>query len=154
MAGFEELKKKHEEEVYDHTKDMTDEELVDVARMYRLSAPIKIPKDKLSPNFVYRWVNRNTKVYRRRSGVGWTKVKEKELEELALVPVEQLHMGTHTDVDGYVALSDDLVLMKLPKRVAKAIQEGHARENRARMEAGKRLFHETGELAGVKTYDE
>lgn len=141
------------EQSYDHTEGMTDEELVHLERLYRLSAPIKIPVHQLDPNYVYRWVNRNPKVFRRRLGIGWKPVTRKELEQLSKVPLDDLHMGTHTDESGYVALADDLIFCKMPKRVAEALRKARMRENRTRLSAGKRLFHETGELAGVPTYE-
>ena len=154
MATTKEARKKIEEVPYDHTENLTDEEMVEISKLYRLSAPIKIPVDKLSPNFEYRWVNRSQKVYRRRRGVGWQKVSHSDLEDnLALVPIDQLHMGTHTDPEGFVSLGDDLVFCKIPKRIAMALRNAQVRENRSRMSAGKRLFHETGELAGVDTFD-
>ena len=152
MATYKELRSEVEK-VIDHTESLSDEDLVEIDRLYRLSSPIRIPVEKLNPEWEYRWVNRTPKVLRRRRGIGWSPVTMDDLERISLVPIDQLHMGTHPDADGHLAIGDDLVFCKISKRIAMALRKARERENRARLSMGKRLFHETGELAGVETYD-
>ena len=133
---------------------MSDEDIVELTRIFSLSAPIRIPKEKLDPNYVYRFINkRNSNVFQRRRGVGWKPVTLAELETLTIKPhtAEDLHIGTHTDADGHVVIGDDLVFAKLPKRYAEAIRAHHQKANANKLKSGRKKFHEAGLLAGVQT---
>jgi len=135
---------------------LTDDEIVELENNMKLSAPIRIPTHKLSPEFEYRWIAKRPNVFQRRRGVGWTPVKASELKALVVEPytVDDLHMGTHTAPDGMLALSDDLVFAKIPKRVAVAIRLRIAQINKDRLSAGRRRFHQAGEVAGVSTHED
>jgi len=132
---------------------MTDAEIVEIAKLYKASSPIKIPLHQLDPNFAYRWIGKSVKNFRRRRGIGWTPVTKAILEEVSKVPIADLHMGTHFDPDGHLSIADDLVFAYIPKRTVDAIAKAHQLESQARMRAGKQAFHETGQLAGVQTFD-
>lgn len=134
--------------------ELTDDQIVELFERYSPSVPIRIPTNKLSAEFEYRWINRrNPNVFTRRKGVGWRPVTMDELEELVLSPhtVEDLHLGTHVTADGLVAISDDLVLAKIPKRYANAYRKHREQKNKERREAGRRRFHQAGEMLGVST---
>ena len=133
---------------------MSEQEIVEIYKNFSLSAPIRIPTHMLSPNFVYRWINkRDKRVFTRRRGVGWVPVREAEVPKLMVAPytINDLHLGTHIDADGVIAMSDDLVLAKLPKRVADAIEKYRVGQTKDRLSAGRRRFHQAGEQAGVAT---
>lgn len=136
--------------------ELSDDDVIDLFKNFSISKPIRIPRDVLSPNFEYRWINKSkTSVFQRRRGVGWVPVRSDELPGL-LRPgrrVEEVHMGTHVNADGHVALGDDLVLAKMPMRYAEALRAHQARINRDRIKAGKARFHAAGEVAGVSTFE-
>lgn len=133
------------------------EDVVDIYKNFSLSQPIRIPKQKLNPQYVYRWINRlNKKNYQRKRGMGWVMIKADDLEDLVRegVDVNSLHLGTHVDAEGNVALGEELVLARMPAARAQAIKD-HLREvNEARTRSGRKKFHETGRLAGVSTHEE
>ncbi len=136
--------------------ELNDEEYMDLYRQFTLSQPIRIPLDKLTPDFEYRFINcSNANTFQRRRGIGWIPVLAEDLENLVVAPwtVVDLHLGTHVDAMGRVALGDDLVLARLTKRHAEAIRAHHARINRERLGAGRARFHQAGQLAGVITED-
>ena len=138
---------------------MSDAEIVEIAKLYRPSTPIKIPNSSLDPNYEYRWVNKTLKNYRRRRGIGWTPITEEGENRLERflkpgVSVDEIHMGTHFDTgSGMLSLDKDLVLCFILKRVAVAIRKSLSDEQRARLKAARGVFHEAGKLAGVSTYD-
>lgn len=135
---------------------LSDDEVIDLYRQFSTSGPIQIPVEKLSPSYAYRWCNKsNPKTWTRRRGLGWQPVAFKELEQLVVKPhtVDELGLGTHVDAAGYLVLSNDLVFCKMPKRYADAI-EAHLRQRYMdQAKAGKRRFHQAGELAGVSTFE-
>ena len=136
--------------------ELTDDELVDLYRQFNLSQPIRIPTEKFTTDFEYRFINcKNANVFMRRRGVGWTPVLAVELEEILVPPytTKDLHLGTHVDAQGRVALGDDLVFAKLTKRHAIAIRAHHAKLNKEKLNAGRNQFHQVGKLAGVATED-
>ena len=121
-----------------------------------LSQPIRIPTEKFTTDYEYRFINcKNANVFMRRRGLGWNPVLASELEDILVEPytVKDLHLGTHVDAQGRVALGDDLVFAKLPKRHAIAIRAHHAKLNRDKLNAGRNKFHQAGQLAGVTTED-
>jgi hypothetical protein len=133
---------------------MSDEDIVDISRQYKLSAPLRIPTHLLNQEFDYRWIGTSPKQYRKRLGVGWTPVMKKELEErLSKVPLSDLHMGTHFSPDGRLCLGMDLVFAFRPKRIGKALREADERRKREAVDSGKRQFHEAGQLTGVGTFE-
>lgn len=136
------------------TPQMSDKDVIDLFERYSLSVPIRIPTQMLDPNFCYRWINRkDQRVLTRRLGVGWKVVKEKELAELLVEPytVEQLNLGTHVLADGAVAIADDLVFAKIPRRYVELYNEAKRKRDKERLTGGRRRFHQSGELMGVKT---
>ena len=139
--------------------EMSDEDIVAIAKLYRPSTPIKIPNHLLDPNYEYRWVNKTLKNWRRRRGTGWTPITEEGENRLERflkdgVSVDEIHMGTHFDAgSGMLSLDKDLVLCFILKRVAMAIRKELSDEQRARMRASRSVFHDAGKLAGVSTYD-
>ncbi len=138
---------------------MTDDEIVEIAKQYRPSQPIRIPNLKLDPNYEYRWVNKTQKNWRRRRGTGWTPIKNKGENGLERflrpgVRIDELSMGTHYDSDGYLCLDKDLVLCFISKRIAEVIRKSLSDAQRARLKASRSVFHDAGKLAGVGTYDE
>lgn len=137
---------------------MTDEQIVEIAAQYRPSTPIKIPNELLDPNYEYRFVNRAMKNWRRRRGTGWTPITESGDNRLQRflrkgVHIDDIHMGTHVDSDGFICLSNDLVLCFIVKRIAEAIRKSLSDEQRSRMRASRSMFHDAGKLAGISTYD-
>ena len=68
--------------------------------------------------------------------------------------MEDIHIGTHTAPDGTVALSDDLVFAKMPKRFAEAIRARSIQINKDMLSAGRRRFHQAGKVAGVNTEED
>ena len=135
---------------------LTEDEILDIFRLNSLSAPIRIPTRKLTADFAYRWINKkDLRVFQRRRGIGWVGIKATELDSLCKdgYTASDLHMGTHTDNDGFVALSDDLMLAKLPKRIANAIEKHRVQLSKDKLGAGKRRFHQAGEHAGVSTHE-
>ncbi len=137
---------------------MKDEEIVEIAKQWRPSTPIKIPNNKLDGKYEYRWVNKHLKNYRRRLGTGWTPIKstgENRLERFLRdgVSIDEMSMGTHIDQDGHICLDKDLVLCFIPKRIAEVIRKSLSDEQRARLKASRGVFHDAGKLAGVSTYD-
>ena len=134
-------------------EDMTEQEIVEIAALYRASTPIKIPNEKLDPTYEYRWLNRSIKNYRRRRGTGWKPVAKEMLQKLSKVPLDELHMGTHFDPDGYLCVGEDLVFAYIPKRIVEAIRKDHQRRSQAALGAGRKKFEDVGKLAGVETYD-
>ena len=137
---------------------MTDAEIVEIAKLYRPSTPIKIPNSSLDPNYEYRWVNKTQKNWRRRRGTGWTPITDKGENRLERflrpgVSIDEMSMGTHYDPDGYLCLDKDLVLCFIVKRIAEVIRKSLSDEQRARLRASRSVFHEAGKLAGVSTYD-
>ncbi len=135
---------------------LTDEEFVDLYRQFTLSQPIRIPVDMFTPDFEYRFINcKNANVYQRRRGLGWQPVLAAKLDQILVPPytVKDLHLGTHVDAEGRVALGDDLVFAKLTKRHATAIRAHHAKLNREKLNAGRNQFHQAGQLMGVATED-
>ena len=136
---------------------LTEQEVVQMQAMFSLSQPIKIPTKMLSTEYEYRWINIDKKnVYQRRRGVGWMPIKDDELERLVVEPytVEDLHMGTHVNPDGFIAIGDDLILARITRRHAEAIRAHFARLNREKLKSSKRRFHEAGKMAGVYTYED
>ena len=136
--------------------ELTDDEFVDLYRQFNLSQPIRIPLEMFTKDFEYRFVNcKNANVFSRRLGLGWTPVIAAELDEILVPPytVKDLHLGTHVDAQGRVALGDDLVFAKLTKRHAVAIRAHHAKLNKEKLNSGRRQFHEVGQLMGVATED-
>lgn len=137
--------------------ELTDAEIVELYRNFSLSAPIRIPTDKLSPDFEYRWINKaKPNTYQRRRGVGWMPVTTKDLEKLVRPPhtVDDLHLGSNVTPDGYVGIGDDLVFARINKRYAQAIRAHNARINADRLKAGRARFHDAGKLAGAATFEE
>lgn len=137
---------------------MSDAEIVEIAKRYRPSTPIKIPNHLLSPDYEYRWVNKTQKNWRRRRGTGWTPITDKGENRLERflkpgVSIDEMSMGTHYDPDGYLCLDKDLVLCFIVKRIAEVIRKSLSDEQRARLRASRSVFHEAGKLAGVSTYD-
>ncbi len=133
---------------------LTDDEILEIERLYKLSSPIRIPTEKLDETYEYRWINKDPKVYRRRRGIGWKPVTKEMLRNgMAKTPIDELHMGTHFDVDGTLCIGTDLVLACLPRRVGDALRQARMRRNQEAMQAGKRRFHQAGELTGVETFD-
>ena len=136
--------------------ELTDEEFVDLYRQFTLSQPIRIPVKMFTPDYEYRFINcKNANVFQRRRGLGWAPVLAAELEEILVPPytVKDLHLGTHVDSQGRVALGDDLVFAKLTTRHAIAIRAHHAKLNRDKLNAGRAQFHNVGKLVGVVTED-
>lgn len=136
--------------------ELTDEEFVDLYRQFTLSQPIRIPVEMFTKDFEYRFINcKNANVYQRRRGLGWAPVLAAELEEILVFPytVKDLHLGTHVDAQGRVALGDDLVFAKLTTRHAIAIRAHHAKLNKEKLNAGRQQFHQVGKLVGVATED-
>lgn len=134
-------------------KELSDADVVELAKLYRLSAPIQIPNSKLDPNYEYRWINKNPKNFRRRRGVGWQVMTKENLAKMSKVPFDELHMGTHFDPDKHLCLGDDLVFAYIPKRIAEAMRQAQQRESQARLGGARQQFHEAGKLTGVETYD-
>jgi hypothetical protein len=132
---------------------MTPEEIVEVNKLYKLSAPIKIPLEHLDPNYEYRWVNVTPKNKARRQGIGWKPIDKQTLERLSKIPIKDLHMGSHWSPNNQLCIGDDLVFMYIQKRIPEAIRAAQAEENQARLGAGRRKFHDSGKLSGVETYD-
>ena len=132
---------------------LSEEDVAELVRQYKLSAPIQIPNDKLDPNYEYRWINKNPKNFRRRRGVGWEIVTKDILAKVARVPFDELHMGTHFGPDKHLCLGDDLVFARIPKRIAEAMKLALHRESQARLGGARQQFHEAGKLTGVETYD-
>lgn len=135
-------------------EDLTEEEILEMHDRFSLSQPIRIPEDKLDPNYEYRWINRaKPNVFTRRKGVGWQPVTYDELEDLVVegTSVPELNLGTHETADGLVAISDDLVLAKIPKRYAQAVRKRHEKRTQEKVKAGRRRFHQAGEMLGVDT---
>lgn len=136
--------------------ELSDDEYMELYHQFSLSQPIRIPTNILSTAFEYRFINcANSNMFQRRRGIGWTPVLASELESLVVPPatVADLHLGTHVDAQGRVALGDDLVFAKLTTRHAIAIRAHHARINRDRLHSGRAKFHQQGQLAGVITED-
>ena len=136
--------------------ELTDDEFVDLYRQFTLSQPIRIPVEMFTQDFEYRFINcKNSNVFMRRRGVGWAPVLAKELDEILIPPYtkKDLHLGTHVDAQGRVALGDDLVFAKLTKRLAVAIRAHHAKLNKEKLTAGRNQFHQAGQLMGVATED-
>ena len=134
-------------------QEISEEDVAELARLYRLSAPIQIPNGKLDPNYEYRWINKNPKNFRRRRGVGWKVVKKADLVRLSKVPFDELHMGTHFGPDETLCLGDDLVFAYIPKRIAEAMRLAQLRESQARLGGARQQFHDAGKMTGVETYD-
>lgn len=135
-------------------EDLTDEEILETFDRFRVSQPIQIPNEMLDPNYEYRWINRRKpNVLTRRKGVGWTPVKKDELEDLVVEghTVEDLNLGTHVTSDGVIAISDDLIFAKIPKRYADAYRKRHEKRTQEQINAGRRRFHQAGEMLGVET---
>lgn len=135
---------------------LSDEEFVDLYRQFTLSQPIRIPTEKFTTDFEYRFINcKNANVFQRRRGLGWIPVLADELEDILVPPytAKDLHLGTHVDAMGRVALGDDLVFAKLTARHAIAIRAHHAKLNKEKLGAGRAKFHQQGRLAGVVTED-
>lgn len=136
--------------------ELNDEEFMDLYAQFSLSQPIRIPIEKLNPDFEYRFINcLNPNVFQRRRGIGWNPVLADELESLLVPPykVTDIHLGTHVDTQGRIALGDDLVFARLTKRHALAIKAHYLKINQDRLKSGRRKFHSIGELAGVQTED-
>ena len=136
------------------TPEMSDTDVLDLFERYSLSVPIRIPTHMLDPNFCYRWINRkDQRVMTRRLGVGWKVIKESELPTLLVEPytVEQLNLGTHTLADGSVAIADDLVFARIPRRFVKLYNDAKRKRDKEILSGGRRRFHQAGELMGVKT---
>lgn len=136
--------------------DMSDEEFVEAFKEFSLSSPIRIPKDKLDPNYVYKWLNRSdSKMYQTRRGKGWSPVTEEELRTLLRpgVRLEDLHIGTHISQDKYVVLGDDMVFGKMAKRRAAAIRAHISEINKDRVNSSRNKFHQTAELLGVSSFE-
>lgn len=138
----------------DKVDDLSDEDIVELYRLYRLSAPIRIPVRDLDSNYEYRWINKkDEKNFRRRKGVGWKPVTRELLEKFSKVPLDELNMGTNFAIDGTLVISDDLVLAYIPKRIAQVIRAAREKSMQDALGAGKRRFHEAGKLAGVETFE-
>lgn len=136
------------------SEDLTDQEIVELFERFSPSQPIRIPTKLLSPEYEYRWINRaKPSVFTRRKGVGWRPIAYKDMENYVRdgVEVEDLHLGTHVTPDGLLGISDDLVFACIPKRYAVAYRRHRARKNEERRTAGRRRFHQAGELMGVAT---
>ena len=136
--------------------DLSDEDFMDLYAQFSLSQPIRIPLKMLNPDYEYRFINcLNPNVFQRRRGVGWIPILTKELESLLVPPykVTDIHLGTHEDAQGRIALGDDLVFARLAKRHADAIKAHYQKINKDRLKSGRRKFHSIGELAGVTTED-
>ncbi len=133
-------------------KELTAEEIADVEKLNRLSTNIQIPNEKLDPNYEYRWLNKmHMKNYRRRLGVGWKTPDKSQLRQLSKVPIDELHIGTHFAPDGTLCIDRDLVFACIPKRIPEAIRASHHRQSQARLMAGRKQFHDSGQLLGVET---
>ena len=135
---------------------LTDDEVIELYRQFSLSQPIRIPVEKFTPDFEYRFINcKNANVFQRRRGIGWIPILADELEEILVYPytIKDLHLGTHVDAMGRVALGDDLVFAKLTTRHAIAIRAHHAKLNKEKLGAGRAKFHQQGQLASVVTED-
>lgn len=135
---------------------LTDAEVTELVERYSLSVPIRIPFHMLKQEWDYRFINCADKsAYQRRRGVGWVPVSASELNDLVVPPytVEDLHLGTHTDAAGNVACGVDLVFAKMSMRIANAIRERYAKLNREKQGAGKRRFHQSGQLLGIETFE-
>ena len=155
MENFEIISDK-EEAVVGTGVQLTDEEYVDLYRQFSLSQPIRIPVEKFTTDYEYRFINvANANVYQRRRGLGWEPVLAEDLDNILVPPhtARDLHLGTHVDAMGRVALGDDLVFAKLTTRHAIAIRAHHAKMNADRLKAGRNRFHQAGQLAGVITED-
>lgn len=134
--------------------EMGDDDILDLARQYKLSAPLRIPLNLLSTEYDYRWIGTNPKQYRKRLGVGWTPVTKKILtEQLSNVPIDQLHMGTHFGPDGRLLLGQDLVFAYRPKRIGKTLRDADAKRRQDAVSRGQRQFHEAGKMTGVGTFE-
>lgn len=132
----------------------TDQEVLELFERYSLSVPIRIPTRMLDPQYSYRWINKkDQRVFTRRIGVGWKPVKFNDLKNLVVSPytVEDLNLGTHTDPSGFVAIADDLVLAKIPKRYVEAYNAAKRKRDEEARQGGRRRFHQAGELLGVAT---
>ena len=140
-------------------KALTDEQIVEIAREFRLSSTIKIPNHLLDPNYEYRWVNKTQKNWRRRRGIGWRPISEKGTEGLERflkkdVELDAISMGTHIDPgSGHLCLDKDLVLCYIPKRIVEAIRKDLSDRQQARMKAPRAVFHDAAKLAGVGSFD-
>jgi len=142
---------------------LSPEEIAEIERMYSLSQPIKIPNDKLDPNYVYRWISKDIANFRARKAKGWQILTKALLEQRCRpgVTVDDLHMGTHTNPDDMVCLNQDMVLGCLPTRLAHAYQQHHLKRSQAREGSAAKRFHATGQLAaetmgegaGFSTFD-
>ncbi|KKL80067.1 hypothetical protein LCGC14_2008490, partial [marine sediment metagenome] len=78
--------------------EMSDAEIVEIAKLYRPSTPIKIPNSSLDPNYEYRWVNKTQKNWRRSRGTGWTPITESGENRLERflkpgVSIDEMSMG-------------------------------------------------------------
>lgn len=140
---------------YKDVEGMSEEELLEVEKMYRLSAPIRIPTAKLDDAYTYRWINVNPKNYRNRRGKGWKPCPQPILETLLKpgVKIKDLHMGTGFKPDGTLWIGEDLVFCYISTRVVNSIRRARSEQNRAKLRAGKQRFHEAGVMTGVETYD-
>ena len=133
---------------------LSTEDILEIERMYRLSAPIRIPKAKLNPDYSYRWVSLESKNYRKRRGIGYQPVTQQLLEDsMALVKIEELAMGTHFETDGTLRIGTDLIFMFIPRRVIDTIIAARTKAHQDAMRAGKQRFHQAGEISGVETFD-
>lgn len=142
---------------FDGFDDLTEEEFLEVFREFNLSSPIRIPKDKLTPNYVYKWINRaDSRVFQLRRAKGWVPIKATELPDLCRegVEVDDLHLGTHVSADGHVCLGDDLILARMSRRRADAIRTHLNKINSQRMQSGRAKFHDAGRMLGVNTFEE
>ena len=138
----------------DAVDDLTPEEIVELDRSFRLSTPIRIPLDKLDPNYVYHWINKATKNFRRRRGLGWKTVNKEWLKKLSKVPIDELNMGTHfSPGDDILCIGDDLVFACMVKSRADVILKARQDQNRARLNAHKKQFHDAGLLEEVGTFE-
>ena len=138
---------------------MSNEEIVEIAKLYAPSTPIKIPNEKLDPNYEYRWINKALKNWRRRRGTGWTPITEQGEYSLTRflkkgVSVDEIHMGTHYDTgSGALSLGNDLILCFILKKVAVAIRASLSDRLRSQQRAARSAFHEASKLAGVEAFD-
>ena len=139
---------------------LSPEEVAEIERQYSLSQPIKIPNEKLDPNYTYRWISKDVGNLRKRKAKGWVLVTNARLAELCRkgITVDELHMGTHVGADDLVSVNKDMALGCLPMRHAKAYQQHFLARSQAREGGASRNFHATGRLveeAGypVDTYD-
>ena len=137
----------------DAVDDLTPEEIIELDRSFRLSTPIRIPLDKLDPTYEYHWINKATKNFRRRRGVGWKVVDKEWLEKLAKGPIDELNIGTHFAPDGTLCIGDDLVFACMLKSRADVIRKARHDQNRARLSAHKKQFHDAGLLEEVGTFE-